>query len=70
MATGVAVRVQSAGTLPDPLAAASTTLARVSLAGWSVLVIVQIGVVPRGQRHRAGTESLEAAPVHVHCEAV
>ena len=42
IATGVAVSVQSAGTRPDPDAAGSTTLVSVSVAGWSVLVIVHV----------------------------
>ncbi len=39
---GVAVSVQSAGTLPDPLSAASTILRNVSFAGWSSLWIVHV----------------------------
>ena len=46
MATGVAVSVQSAGTLPEPDAAASTILVRVRWAGWSLLLIVQVAETP------------------------
>ena len=48
MAFGVAVSVQSAGTLPEPDAAASTILVRVSCAGWSSLSIVHVADVPTG----------------------
>ena len=54
MATGVAVSVQSAGTLPDPVAAGSTTFVNVRCAGWSVLVIVHVALSPRREADRAG----------------
>ena len=67
MPTGVAVRVQSAGTLPDPVAAASTSLIRVRWAGWSLLLIVQVTSPPTGTTTEV---SVTVPPVHDQSPAV
>ena len=69
-ATGVAVSVQSAGTLPEPEAAGSTTLTSVSVAGWSLLLIVHVAASPGPTVTVAAAGSDDVAPEHDHGEAV
>ena len=65
----MAVRVQSAGTFPVPESSASTTLAKVSVAGLSTLVIVHVMSSPTATSSRPSAVTGVAAPVQAHGEA-
>jgi hypothetical protein len=69
MATGVAVTVQSAGTFDEPDPAASTTLARVNVAGRSVLVIVQVTSSPTARSSAPPAVTGVVLPAQSHAEA-
>ncbi len=69
MPTGVAVSVQSDGTRPEPDATGSTTFTSVSVAGWSVLVIVQVAALPTRQGDGPGRGIRRRRAPHDHWDA-